>query len=362
MKIGNNEFYSNTYFCEVCEIKCNNNFSSPECKHIFCSKCTKEYFLSKLSESHTSYKIKCILSSCNYYYLEETSKKIIENDRDLNHLFYWNKIELIENSFPCPFPNCESYIILNELNNPLNKKIINDENLNINDKNSNLSIRDIDIKILETEPIILICKNNHKYCSKCLKPEHKNKLCNEDNKIFKPKYIYQTEEEILRKKYVQKRGCTGGRKCTYILDGCCMDQCCYECSKICYFRNTYECCETDHDFINVLIKIIVFPLVLALIGLLTLIFCSFPNCSFYPLIILGFENKIKNKYGNLLYALSVFYISTILFSYSFLILIIIIVRGIVTCGIDMNEFPFFFFYCHIILISLGYEGLIEDND
>ena len=66
MKIGNNDFYSNTYFCEVCEIKCNNNFSSPECKHIFCSKCTKEYFLSKLSESHTSYKIKCILSSCNY--------------------------------------------------------------------------------------------------------------------------------------------------------------------------------------------------------------------------------------------------------------------------------------------------------
>ena len=38
------------------------------------------------------------------------------------------------------------------------------------------------------------------------------------------------------------------------------------------------------------------------------------------------------------------------------------VRAIVTCGIDMNKFPFFFFYCHIILISLGYEGLIEDND
>ena len=349
-------------YCEICQNECHNNYSSPECNHTFCNNCTKEYFLYKLSNSLNNNKIKCLLSRCNSFYSEEDSKNIIEKDRNLRNLYYWNNIESIPNSIPCPIPNCNSYSNLNESNQKnLDKNIINDETSNINN-NVNTSIREINLKIIEEEPVILICKNNHKFCSKCLELEHKNKKCNEVNKTFTPIYIYQTQEEINRNIYKKDRGCTGGRKCNYILNGCCMENCCDKCSELIYFRDMYECCESKHSFINVLIKIFIFPLAFGLITFLTVILCTFPNSLILPFITSYFGKKIRSKYSVLIYGFTIFLITETLITYSILVLFLFIIIYIIGGRCVIDDFPFCFLYCHLVLIILGGDGLIEGDD
>ena len=349
-------------YCDICGKECHKNYFSTGCKHYFCVNCIKENFLYKLTISNKNTKFECLNSKCKNEFSKDQIETIIKNDKELSQISYWNKIESIPNSIPCPYPNCGSYSILNEnMNHDSYKKSNIDEHSMINYKNINTSIYDYDIK-LEVEPIILECKNKHKFCSNCLLPEHKNKKCIEKNN-FIPSRIYKTQEEIIREQYVKDRGCFGGRKCSYILDGCCLENCFYQCSKLPYFRDMYDCCETEHAFIQILIKLLVFPFVLCGCLILTSILFIFPNFLIIPFITSYLGKKIRSKNSVLVYGLTIFFITIPFIAYIIFILIIgIIVSCFFIDGLYIDDFPVLFLYCHFVLICFGGNGLIEDDD
>ena len=350
-------------YCEICEKECHENNFFPECKHYFCFNCVKENFLHKLTISNKNTKFKCLLSRCQNEFSKEQIETIIKKDRDLSQISYWNQIESIPNVIPCPYQNCNSYSILKEnLNHESDKKSNIDEHSSINYKNINTSIHDFDI-ILEEKPIILECQNKHKFCSNCLLPEHGEKKCY-DKTIFIPSIIYKTQEEIYREIYVRNRGRFGGRKCTYILDGCCLECFFDKCIKLPYFKDMYECCETDHSFIQVLIKLLVLPFILCGIFILSSILLIFPNFLIIPFITANLGKKISSKNSIPIYALTVFFITMSFIAYNILFMIFWI---IITCicydrSFNIDDFPVLFLYCHCVLICFGGDGLIEDDD
>ena len=349
-------------YCDICEKECHQNYYSAGCQHYFCVNCIKENFMYKLTISNNSTEFKCLKSKCKNAFSKDQIETIIKNDIELSQISYWNKIELIPNSIPCPYPNCDSYSIVNEnINYNLDKKS-SDEYSSINYKNINTSIHDFDIK-LEEKPRILECKNKHKFCSNCLLPEHENKKCIEKIK-FIPSKIYKTQEELNREIYVKNRGIFGGRKCTYILDGCCLENFFSKWVKLPYFRDMYECCETDHAFIQILIKLLLFPFILSGCLILTGILFIFPNFLIIPFITSFLGKKIRSKNSVFIYGLTIFFITLPLIAY---IIFIMIVGTIIACfclesGVNIDDFPVLFVYCHIILICFGGNGLFEDDD
>jgi hypothetical protein len=51
-----------------------------------------------------------------------------------------------------------------------------------------------------------------------------------------------------------------------------------------------------------------------------------------------------------------------LITYSILVLFLFIIIYIIGGRCVIDDFPFCFLYCHLVLIILGGDGLIEDDD
>ena len=136
----------------ICPI-CSENFISTnkntveKCKHSFCDDCWYNSLSVKIKENKLTF-IKCLDYECQEKISDEFIINLINEDKDLIKKYKKYKLELDIINDPnkklCPFPNCDSYLILT------NKKFK-----------------------------ISSCKNKHTYCFFCLRKPHGNLPCKE---------------------------------------------------------------------------------------------------------------------------------------------------------------------------------------
>ena len=136
----------------ICPI-CSENFISTnkntveKCKHSFCDDCWYNSLSVKIKENKLTF-IKCLDYECQEKISDEFIINLINEDKDLIKKYKKYKLELDIINDPnkklCPFPNCDSYLIL---------------------KNEKFKISS--------------CKNKHTYCFFCLRRPHGKLPCKE---------------------------------------------------------------------------------------------------------------------------------------------------------------------------------------
>ena len=143
----------------ICSI-CNNNFISTNkntvesCKHSFCDNCWYNFLEVKIKENKLSF-IKCLNYECPEKLSDEFIIDLLQNNNDLIQKYKGYKFELDIINDPnkklCPFPNCDSYLII---------------------KNEKFKV--------------VTCKNKHTYCFFCLEKPHGKLPCKEklDNSMI----------------------------------------------------------------------------------------------------------------------------------------------------------------------------------
>lgn len=131
-----------------------------ECGHKYCKLCMVKYIKAKIQRFYMS-ALKCINPDCRYKISEREIESILEDGNLKRYKLIKNKnnfyYHLNPNFVPCPYPDCESLV---ELDNSL-------EELK---KNKNL-INDKSLKIFYT------CSYRHEFCILCREPVHRNKKC-----------------------------------------------------------------------------------------------------------------------------------------------------------------------------------------
>ena len=143
----------------ICSI-CNSNFISTNkntvesCKHSFCDNCWYNFLEVKIKENKLSF-IKCLNYECPEKLSDEFIIDLLQNNNDLIQKYKGYKFELDIINDPnkklCPFPNCDSYLII---------------------KNEKFKV--------------VTCKNKHTYCFFCLEKPHGKLPCKEklDNSMI----------------------------------------------------------------------------------------------------------------------------------------------------------------------------------
>ena len=136
----------------ICAI-CNETFTSTDentvknCGHSFCNECWYDTLKVKIEENKLS-TIKCLINECQEKLSDEFIFKLLNNEDNLIKKYKKYKFELEIMNNPnkklCPFPNCDSY----------------------------LELKDINIKDVK-------CLNNHFYCFLCLQEPHGKSPCNQ---------------------------------------------------------------------------------------------------------------------------------------------------------------------------------------
>ena len=144
-KVGNNQKIKE--ICQVCEeefIVTDKN-KIKNCGHAFCEECWV-YSLSITIKENKIPTIKCLNHKCQGKLEDEFIINLLDNNKDLIKLYKRYKLELLVINDPnkkfCPYPNCDSY----------------------------LELKDINTKDAK-------CLNNHIYCFFCLKKPHGNLPC-----------------------------------------------------------------------------------------------------------------------------------------------------------------------------------------
>ena len=166
--------------CPICEEECvkNDEIQLENCFHSFCKICWLTYIKNELIEKK-QIKIKCMDHLCNEILPEMVIYTIIKDDKNLILKYNENKLreEILNNPNKkfCPYPNCNSYAILNEKNNKNVK-----------------------------------CENGHLFCFYCLQKPHDNLECNKE--------LDEKMEEFAKKKFIKK--CPNCGCWTEKIDGC----------------------------------------------------------------------------------------------------------------------------------------------
>ena len=189
--------------CPICEEECvkNDEIRLENCFHSFCKICWLTYIKNELIEKK-QIKIKCMDHLCNEILPEMVIYTIIKDDKNLILKYNENKLrqEILNNPKKkfCPYPNCNSYAILNEKNNKNVK-----------------------------------CENGHLFCFYCLQKPHDNLECNKE--------LDEKMEEFAKKKFIKK--CPNCGCWTEKIDGCnhitCIE-CTYQWCWLCNNKYTSE--------------------------------------------------------------------------------------------------------------------------
>ena len=189
--------------CPICEEECvkNDEIQLENCFHSFCKICWLTYIKNELIEKK-QIKIKCMDHLCNEILPEMLIYTIIKDDKNLILKYNENKLrqEILNNPKKkfCPYPNCNSYAILNEKNNKNVK-----------------------------------CENGHLFCFYCLQKPHDNLECNKE--------LDEKMEEFAKKKFIKK--CPNCGCWTEKIDGCnhitCIE-CTYQWCWLCNNKYTSE--------------------------------------------------------------------------------------------------------------------------
>ena len=189
--------------CPICEEECvkNDEIQLENCFHSFCKICWLTYIKNELIEKK-QIKIKCMDHLCNEILPEMVIYTIIKDDKNLISKYNENKLrqEILNNPKKkfCPYPNCNSYAILNEKNNKNVK-----------------------------------CENGHLFCFYCLQKPHDNIECNKE--------LDEKMEEFAKKKFIKK--CPNCGCWTEKIDGCnhitCIE-CTYQWCWLCNNKYTSE--------------------------------------------------------------------------------------------------------------------------
>ena len=189
--------------CPICEEECvkNDEIQLENCFHSFCKICWLTYIKNELIEKK-QIKIKCMDHLCNEILPEMVIYTIIKDDKNLILKYNENKLrqEILNNPKKkfCPYPNCNSYAILNEKNNKNVK-----------------------------------CENGHLFCFYCLQKPHDNLECKKE--------LDEKMEEFAKKKFIKK--CPNCGCWTEKIDGCnhitCIE-CTYQWCWLCNNKYTSE--------------------------------------------------------------------------------------------------------------------------
>ena len=179
----------------------NDEIQLENCFHSFCKICWLTYIKNELIEKK-QIKIKCMDHLCNEILPEMVIYTIIKDDKNLILKYNENKLrqEILNNPKKkfCPYPNCNSYAILNEKNNKNVK-----------------------------------CENGHLFCFYCLQKPHDNLECNKE--------LDEKMEEFAKKKFIKK--CPNCGCWTEKIDGCnhitCIE-CTYQWCWLCNNKYTSE--------------------------------------------------------------------------------------------------------------------------
>ena len=146
---SNNPNLSKQNICPICSdnfISTNKN-TVEKCKHSFCDDCWYNFLNIKIKENKLT-SIKCLDYECQEKISDEFIINLLNKDEDLIKKYKKYKLELDIINDPnkklCPFPNCDSYLIL---------------------KNKEFKIT--------------TCKNKHTYCFFCLRKPHGKSPCKE---------------------------------------------------------------------------------------------------------------------------------------------------------------------------------------
>ena len=189
--------------CPICEEECvkNDEIQLENCFHSFCKICWLTYIKNELIEKK-QIKIKCMDHLCNEILPEMVIYTIIKDDKNLISKYNENKLrqEILNNPKKkfCPYPNCNSYAILNEKNNKNVK-----------------------------------CENGHLFCFYCLQKPHDNIECKKE--------LDEKMEEFAKKKFIKK--CPNCGCWTEKIEGCnhitCIE-CTYQWCWLCNNKYTSE--------------------------------------------------------------------------------------------------------------------------
>ena len=119
-----------------------------KCGHSFCNKCWFDYFSVKINENQMA-SIQCLVYECVEEPDEDFIINLIKSDQNLVERYKKFKydLEIINNQNKkfCPFPNCNSFLEIKDINNK-------------------------EVK----------CLNNHAFCFFCLEKPHGNSPCKEN--------------------------------------------------------------------------------------------------------------------------------------------------------------------------------------
>ena len=136
--------------CEICseDFVSNDENTVKNCKHSFCNDCWYDFLSVKIKENKlTSIFFKCLKYECQEKIFDKFVLNLLWSDDDLIKKYkkYKLKLEILNNPNKklCPFPNCDSYLELEDIKNKDDQ-----------------------------------CKNNHNYCFLCLNKPHGKLKCN----------------------------------------------------------------------------------------------------------------------------------------------------------------------------------------
>lgn len=163
------------------------------CGHLCCTSCWTNYLQTLISESKVE-DIKCVEPKCDQKLTEEFIMKHIKSNKQLVSKYekFKNRNLIIKdpNKKLCPEPNCESYL--------------------------EKSWRTKYVK----------CKNGHKYCFECLRPQHGKSTC--ENVLEKDFLLWKKDKVVKKcpncKIYIEKN-----EGCNHMTCATCKYQWCWLC-------------------------------------------------------------------------------------------------------------------------------------
>ena len=136
-----------------------------KCGHSFCNVCWFGYFSAKINENKIGL-IKCIEYECEEKPDDDFVINLIKSDQNLVEKYkkFKYELEIINNQNKkfCPFPNCNSFLELKDINNK-------------------------EVK----------CSNNHAFCFICLEEPHGNSPCKEN--LLKSSMIEYSKNNLIKK-------------------------------------------------------------------------------------------------------------------------------------------------------------------
>ncbi len=277
--------------CEICLGEISSEFKL-ECKHCYCKECLEDYINNKINNSEIS-KIPCPRGKdkCSYIFKEEIIKTLVNKDNLERYYRFVRRKEIgsMKGLIFCPFPDCESFSILNK--NLIKKEFLSDikNKYLFNNKISsdlvdfNNQNRLIEIKNDLDNNIGICLEFNHSFCLNCKQVSHPGSDCKNIVENEFTKFVNNNNSFVKKCPkcafFIQKN-----KGCNHMT--CANKECNYEFCWICmrkynsrHYRNIFSPCfkmqNSDQESIVVKHPFLIYPrMFLIIIGIIVIILLS----------------------------------------------------------------------------------------